>query len=84
MNRDDIIKMAQEAGCYDDGEEFCFVNFRHIERFVELVAAYEREECAKLCDRHAADFSVFDRQPYESMESGAAGCAAAIRARGEK
>ena len=79
MNRDDIISMARESG-FDD----FFCRDLILERFAAMVATHEREECAKLCDRHAADFSVFDRQPYESMEAGAAGCAAAIRARGEK
>ena len=71
MNRDDIIKMAQEAGCYDDGEEFCFVNFRHIERFVELVAAYEREKCLE---------EVYDDGRYNPIDS----CRKRIRARSEK
>ncbi len=82
MNRDDIIKMAQEAGCYDDGEEFCFVNFRHIERFVELVAAYEREECANVCD------SIGRHPPMDDWSSGyrdgGRDCASLIRAMCEK
>jgi len=42
-----------------------------LERFAELVAAHEREECAKLCDRfQARDVGM---QPAE--------CAGAIRAR---
>ena len=45
MTRDDIIRMAKEAeawGLIDhDG-------IAALERFAELVAAYEREECAKL------------------------------------
>ena len=73
MNRDDIIKMAQEAGCYDDGEEFCFVNFRHIERFAARVAASEREECARVADRH----STCTNDTTNVI-------AIAIRARGEK
>lgn len=45
MTREDIIRMAKEAeawGLIDhDG-------IAALERFAELVAAYEREECAKL------------------------------------
>ena len=42
-------------------------------KFAELVAAHEREECAKLCDRfQARDVGM---QPAE--------CAGAIRARGQ-
>ncbi len=81
MTRDNIIRAAQESGLIWGVTDAGII--ASLERFAALVAAYEREECAKLCDRHAADFSVFDRQPYESMEAGAAGCAAAIRARSE-
>jgi hypothetical protein len=47
MTREDIIRMAQEA-------EFTAGEIAHMGdnfiRFAELVAASEREECAKLCD----------------------------------
>ena len=43
-------------------------------RFAELVAANEREACAKLCDEHAKE--VWDQ------EGGALNCADKIRARG--
>ena len=47
MTRDDIIRMAREAGyvipAYRDHIEI-------MERFAALVAAAEREACAKLCD----------------------------------
>jgi hypothetical protein len=50
MNQDDIIKMAQEAGFAEwhgtDDVRFVLV----IERFAKLVAAHEREECAKFVD----------------------------------
>jgi hypothetical protein len=48
MNRDDITEMAREAGLYvprsgipENGA---------LTRFVALVAAQERECCAKICD----------------------------------
>ena len=51
MTRDDIIRMAIEAGAFFDGDcsvydmpEHCF------ERFAALVAAAEREEILKLTD----------------------------------
>ena len=50
MTKEDIIRMARTAGCHDNGEEFRFVEFRYLERFAALVAAAEREACAKLCD----------------------------------
>ena len=46
MSRDDIIRMAREAGLpagYDD----------QLEDFAALVAAAERKACAKVCDERA-------------------------------
>ena len=57
MNRDDIIRMAQEvADIQTDSrgrKEFIFDSYG-VERFAELVAAAEREACAKVCDEMAA------------------------------
>lgn len=49
MTREDIIRMAKEAGfiTLSINEELWVP---YLERFVNLVAAHEREECAKLCD----------------------------------
>ena len=84
MNRDDIIRMAREAGferivgVYKDGTRMVEVpNPELLERFAALVAATEREECAKICEaRFVGDLN------REDME--ARRCAAAIRARGEQ
>lgn len=69
MNRDTIIQLARKAGGDDYG---LFMEFLpEIERFAALVAAHEREECAKYlesCDDHVW----------------ANTCAAAIRSRGEQ
>jgi hypothetical protein len=45
MTRDDIIRMAQEA-------HLVMYDYDHpsLERFAALVAAAEREACAKVCD----------------------------------
>ena len=67
MTRDDIIRMARESGFQTaavdlmDGAgtwplvrphgEACLVD---LERFAELVAAAEREECAKVCEAISA------------------------------
>ena len=64
MTRDDIIKMARGAGCVDP-----MVFLASYERFASLVAAQEREACAKLCEAAAKQFGL--EVP----------CAAAIRAR---
>ena len=42
MNRDDIIRMAREAGIVVTGEA--------VWTLCDLVAAAEREACAQLCD----------------------------------
>lgn len=50
MNRDDIIRMAREAGFEQAGHTSHQVFTAIIERFAALVAAAEREACAKLCE----------------------------------
>ena len=71
MTRDEIIRMARVAGCHDNGEEFRFVELRYLERFAALVAAAEREACARVCEEHW-------RHSGNAMN-----CADAIRARGQ-
>jgi len=69
MNRDDIIRLARDAGLTGLVEADVIENF---EQFAALVAAAEREACAKVCDeRERANLYGFKE------------CAAAIRARGE-
>jgi hypothetical protein len=52
MTRDDIIRMAQEAGFVDyeldDGTDEAF-DIRYV-RFAILVATAENEACAKVCE----------------------------------
>jgi hypothetical protein len=71
MTREDIIRMAREAGM--TGLEGCDL-VENFERFANLVAAAEREACAALCDRVAEE----DRHVDEQAEL----CAFAIRERG--
>jgi hypothetical protein len=50
MNRDDVLRIAREAGGdHDDGVYLFMID--ELERFAALVAAAEREACAELCDR---------------------------------
>lgn len=51
MTKDDIIRMAKEAGfdAHDMSADFT-CNLLDIERFSNLVAEAEREACAKVCD----------------------------------
>ena len=53
MTKDDIIKLAREAGLpmawiSDTG----VLNWTDLEAFANLVAAAEREACAKVCEEH--------------------------------
>jgi hypothetical protein len=47
MNRDDIIRMAREAGIVWDDHTVVGSRENLLERFAALVAAAEREACAK-------------------------------------
>ena len=47
MTKDDIIRMAREAGVVIDGNNSGQDDLLY---FAVLVAAAEREECAKLCE----------------------------------
>ena len=73
MNKDEIIKMAKQAGFerlgHDEHDYVCYPD--DIEDFAKLVAQHEREACAK---------------EVENALYGQEGCgkaAKAIRARGE-
>lgn len=47
MTRDDIIRLAREAGLWPAVTD---VFPKELERFAALVAAHEREECARICN----------------------------------
>lgn len=49
MTRDDIIRMAREAG-WEMGEDLSDGFGALLMRYTALVAAAEREACAKLCE----------------------------------
>ena len=73
MTRDDMIRMAREAGWeYAHGDS----GYEPLWRFAALVAAAEREACAKLCDD--LDWSQDSTWQVATLD-----CAAAIRARGQ-
>jgi len=83
MTREDIIRMAREAGCkpfrspehWDDVQVFATPNV--LERFAALVAAAEREACAKVCEERQEVFQKYYTKGLAGM------CAEAIRARSE-
>jgi hypothetical protein len=74
MTRNDLIRMGQEAGFRigggREGPDDVLGTGYNLERFAALVAAAEREACAKVCDKHWDDNGQH--------------CANSIRARGEE
>ena len=87
MNRDDIIRMADQSEIdpYDMCEDHR-VGVHRLMAFAALVAAAEREACAKVCE--AQENKVVQRHParieFDPNSIMARSCAAAIRARGEQ
>ena len=49
MTREDIIRMAREAGLSKPWDQEP-VQWETLERFANLVAAAERERCAEMCE----------------------------------
>ena len=87
MQQDEIIRAAREAG-FSVGLDDPIIYAAH-ERFAALVAAHEREACAKECDYWAKraeerGYTCKGETHIDGFGDGAAACAAAIRARGEK
>jgi hypothetical protein len=96
MTNEDIIRMARETLKEDDGE--CYYAYAHqiihwwgkedaIVKFANLVAAAEREACAKLCDENTNP----NADKYEPVSQYQSGCyitaeylAEAIRGRGQE
>ena len=73
MTRDNIIQVAREVGFtikVEDVDKF--------ERFASLVAAAEREACAKVCEDIPLPKDGIALTHLPTIEA----CAAAIRARG--
>ncbi len=76
MNREDIIKLAREAG-FEVYETDVWITdgwwTEELEHFAALVAAHEREACAKVVEDYCG---AWDDEGYA--------LAAAIRARGQQ
>ena len=73
MNKDDIIKLAREAG-FNWPEIHTTTIEERLERFAALVAAAEREACAKLIEDASGTGKIIS----------CTSAAKAIRARGNK
>jgi len=81
MTRNDIIRMAREAGwsgIYSKPLMSIAMQEDDFLRFAALVAAAEREACAKVCD----EVGMLGRDALGKFWTDK--CAAAIRARGDK
>jgi len=79
MTQEDIIRMAREAGIIHPE-----MVDKTLERFAALVAAAEREACAKACEKVAVDmFTQLGRGHEPYMKATAEDCAMQIRARGQ-
>ena len=83
IQQDEIIRMAREASIETlhikrDGEKHSILDlcYPELERFAAIVAAHEREACAKVCEEVGPKDG--------SLKLITEGFAAAIRARGEK
>jgi len=83
MTRDDIIRLAREAGAGEPESlygrtDYVVMTWFELERFATLATAAEREECAKVCDERASKAPMGSDEQCEAED-----CAYAIRARGE-
>ena len=91
MTRDDIILMAREAELLlEIGTTFPYAEDTDIgpmlEKFAALVAAAEREACARVCEKEQFELTqdVSGKNGLQHFDAGCRSCAEMIRARGEK
>lgn len=69
MTEQDIVRFAEEADLWLHSDR----KYEAVEKFAKLVAAAEREACAKMCEEISDDEYYFGRQ-YADM----------LRARGQE
>jgi hypothetical protein len=89
MTREDIIRMAREAGFPDYAMGLASEDaWQKTELFAALVAAAEREACAEVCEKQMKSYmsKQYTVDPLGGFRErfAAEQCAAAIRARGSK
>jgi hypothetical protein len=88
MNKEEIIKLAQEAGLIRAGENYTEParwGISEITDFYSRAAAAEREACAALCDQMFHDWcnqAFEDEDEAYRNKPDAEDCKKAIRARG--
>ena len=79
MKQDEIMEMARKA-TLDEMWELSPRFVARLEAFAKLVAAKEREACAKICDNNT---EFLNRLKNHSAADETNDCAKEIRARGE-
>lgn len=79
MTQEEIIEMARQTGLLDQLSSLGVWFPDELVAFAKLVAAKEREACAKLCEELEAKDESFYCEFSRSSD-----CATAIRARGEQ
>ena len=57
MTREDIVRMAKEAGM--ESFNICV----ELDDFAKLVAQHEREACAEVCKKHADVYAMLEQNP---------------------
>ena len=87
MTRDEMICLMVKAnaveGIEEDGSMFVEFSEQQLKTFTALVAAAEREACARICEELPVTFETAACEfGYEADEQTAENYAAAIRARG--
>jgi len=73
MTKDEIIEMGKQVGLWPAVTD---IFAKELEAFANLVAAKEREACAKVCEQHPDGMTM--------LGGVYVACAEAIRARGEQ
>lgn len=76
VDKDEIIKLAQEAGVFTPEGHCVTVSIDIAERFAALVAAHERERCALVCITLGEYYAECDDFEAEDV---AHACASSIR-----
>jgi hypothetical protein len=85
MTQDEIIEMAKDIanhGTYASGEIIYTFYLEQLEAFAKLVAAKEREACAKVCEELPAP-DIYSDTDKSMWDVTCIDCADAIRARGQ-
>lgn len=80
MNKEDIIRIAQESGIAKVGQDWVCWEVQ-LERFAQAVAAKERNACVEICRRVAQDLEKAGAKFAVSLMEGVGNT---IQARGEE